>query len=178
MRRLHPSGTSCTFAAAARGSLRPIFSFRNDALLRARHGDELALLAVAAERRADRVRARHRLVRVRKAAVDRGSLLRRELGCSLGRQLGVEEREDDLLADGAPEAPRTPGGLPACTRRAGPSEPWPAGARPRAGGPCSRDARATARVDDLEDHAGARARGVAPFRAAAPSPCTPPGHPR
>ena len=83
------------------------------------------------------------LVRARSVAVRRsrpaGSSARR-LG---GSRSGVEEREDDLLADRRGRAPRTSRGPRRGTRRAGPSAPSRAGGCRRAGSPSTRGARAS-----------------------------------
>ena len=129
--------------------MRPIFLLRDDALLRARHGDELTLLAVPP----------NAVLIASAPAIDSceyarpppsiAGALRRELGCSLGRQLGVEEREDD-------------------SRMARPSSSnieWPS-LRTRRAGPLGHgpqvhalaqvvhvlEVLAPPRVDDLEDH--------------------------
>src|SRR5437764_12563908 len=65
---------------------------------RAAHADGRRARGRAHARRRNGVRACRRLVRVRKVPVLRALRLL-ELGCLGGRDLGVVEREDDLLAD-------------------------------------------------------------------------------
>ena len=94
-------------------------------------------------RRRDRVRACRRLVRVRKVPVLRALRLL-ELGCLGGRDLRVEEREDDLLADLLAELLEHHVALARGTRRADPSARTSAGGCPRACSPSTRGARASA----------------------------------
>ena len=107
-------------------------------------GDTRVATRAAAAARRPRSRRRRRPSRAAYWRFPFAPASRLELLRLVRLDLGVEERQHDLLADRVAGAPRTSRGPRRGTRRAGPSAPSRAGGCRRGGSPSSRGARASA----------------------------------